>query len=162
MTAESAGSFGPEESSPLRVRLFRVEDANRVVAIAADSPGAAAWSVASYQRLPTQSGMLAFVTEEPSGITGFLVAQAFEKQAEILNLAVAPQKRRQGYATALLLAALREFQAHDVREVHLEVRESNTAAIAFYNTHGFVKSGLRRGYYRAPDENAVTMLRKIP
>jgi [ribosomal protein S18]-alanine N-acetyltransferase len=106
--------------------------------------------------------MLAFVSQEQSEITGFLVAQALQDQGEILNLAVVPGKRRRGYGTTLLLAAMREFQAREVREVHLEVRESNSAAITFYEAHGFVKSGLRRGYYREPDENAVTMVRKMP
>jgi [ribosomal protein S18]-alanine N-acetyltransferase len=157
MTAGSASRFGPEEPAHPQIRTFRLEDADRVWAIAAESPEAAAWHLASYQGLPAQSAMLAFVSEEQREITGFLVAQAVHEEGEILNLAVAPGRRRRGCARALLQAALREFQAREVREVHLEVRESNAAAIAFYEAHSFVKSGLRKGYYRAPDEDAVIM-----
>jgi ribosomal-protein-alanine acetyltransferase len=145
-----------------RVRPLLAQDAERVAAITAESPEAAAWSLGSYQQIPADSAVLALVSEERSEITGCLVAQSSQDQGEILNLAVALQKRRCGCGTALLVAAMREFQARKVREVFLEVRESNSAAIAFYEAHGFVKCGLRKGYYRAPDENALAMTRQIP
>jgi ribosomal protein S18 acetylase RimI-like enzyme len=69
--------------------------------------------------------------------------------------------RRKGEGTRLLGAVLGEFSSGGGKSVYLEVRESNTGAISFYEKHGFAKTGLRKGYYRAPDEGAVTMEKKL-
>jgi tRNA threonylcarbamoyladenosine biosynthesis protein TsaB len=61
----------------------------------------------------------------------------------------------------LLAAALAEFRLRAVENAYLEVRESNTGAIAFYEKHGFVKTGIRKGYYRNPDESAITMEKNL-
>jgi ribosomal-protein-alanine N-acetyltransferase len=50
-----------------------------------------------------------------------------------------------------------ELSRADVREVLLEVRESNQAARAFYASLGFVDDGRRRGYYADPVEDAVLL-----
>ncbi len=50
-----------------------------------------------------------------------------------------------------------EFRLERRKSAYLEVRESNTGAIAFYEKQGFAKTGRRKGYYREPDEAAVTM-----
>ncbi len=76
---------------------------------------------------------------------------------ELLNLAVGPNWRRRGYASALLNAALSECRLQQFESVFLEVRESNQRALAFYMTHGFAPSGRRPNYYRNPIESAVTM-----
>jgi len=82
-------------------------------------------------------------------------------EAEIFNLAVAPQYRRQGHGTALVTAALEGMRSRGIQSVFLEVRESNLGAIAFYEDLGFLRSGRRKDYYRYPDEAAITMVRKL-
>ena len=69
-------------------------------------------------------------------------------QAEILNLAVRLESRRQGDAASLLAAALQEFRRQHAARVFLEVRQSNAGAIAFYSENGFVINSRRKGYYR--------------
>jgi ribosomal protein S18 acetylase RimI-like enzyme len=44
--------------------------------------------------------------------------------------------------------------------IYLEVRASNTKAIAFYEKAGFKKTGMIKDFYG--DEDAITMERKIP
>jgi len=156
----------PAEKSNLQpsgalLRIFRAEDTDAVLAIAAQSPEAAAWSCDSYRTLLQQSGSLALVTEEHGEIVGFLVGREVEQQAEILNLAVSPQHRRRGHATSLLTAALQQFESRGVQSAYLEVRQSNIAAIAFYARHGFRSAGLRKAYYRSPDEPALTMMKNL-
>lgn len=143
------------------VRIFRAADANAVMAIVAESPEAAVWSVESYVKLSEEIGTLALVSETDGEISGFLVARMVGDQAEILNLAVGAKHRRKGEGTALLAAALEKFASRGETIVYLEVRESNTGAIAFYEMHGFAQTGRRKGYYRNPDEAAVTMERKL-
>jgi ribosomal-protein-alanine N-acetyltransferase len=131
------------------------------MAIVAESPEAAIWSKDSYLKLAEETGPLALVSETDGAISGFLVVRVVGDQAEVLNLAVAANYRRKGEGTALLAAAQEEFGLRGVRSVYLEVRESNIGAIGFYEELGFTKTGRRKGYYRAPDEAAVTMERKL-
>ena len=143
------------------VRRFRSADADALMAIAEDSPEAASWSHESYAKLAEEKGTLAFVMETNGEISGFLIGRLTGDEAEVLNLAVAAKHRHQKKGTALLEAALEEFAFRGGNSVYLEVRESNTAGIAFYERHGFAKTGLRKGYYRQPDEAAVTMEKKL-
>jgi ribosomal-protein-alanine N-acetyltransferase len=149
------------QSGVMSVRRFRAEDADAVTAIVEESPAAAIWLKESYQKFAEENGSLALVIETDREITGFLIGRRVGDQAEVLNLAVATKHRRKGEGTALLGAALEEFRSGGGKSVYLEVRESNTGAIAFYERHGLAKTGLRRGYYRHPDEPAVTMERKL-
>jgi ribosomal-protein-alanine acetyltransferase len=104
---------------------------------------------------------LVLVLEVDGQIGGFLLGRLAADQAELLNLAVLASQRRQGAGTALLAKAIQEWRPRGAKSVYLEVRESNTGAIAFYEKHGFAKTGLRKGYYRAPDESALTMVKKL-
>jgi ribosomal-protein-alanine N-acetyltransferase len=75
-----------------------------------------------------------------------------------MNVAVDPDRRRHGIATALLTALLREVAGRD-SQVTLEVRRSNTGAIALYERFGFRSAGVRRRYYQDNGEDAVIMWR---
>jgi ribosomal-protein-alanine N-acetyltransferase len=101
------------------------------------------------------------VVEVDGKISGFLVGRRVEDQAEVLNMAVRADRWHKGEGSALLSAALEELGLRGAKNVYLEVRESNTRAISFYEKHGFSRSGRRKGYYRAPDEAAMTMEKKL-
>jgi ribosomal-protein-alanine N-acetyltransferase len=81
--------------------------------------------------------------------------------AELQNLGTAPDQQRAGVARALVDALLDTCRARGVRELALEVRASNAAAQALYRTHGFRLVGLRRGYYKRPEEDALLMARRV-
>lgn len=80
-------------------------------------------------------------------------------EAELLNLAVLPSRRRQGLAAALLDYADAYLAREGVTDVFLEVRESNLAAKTLYTSRGFQAVGKRRAYYRFPTEDAIVMMR---
>lgn len=149
------------ERGVANVRRFRAEDADAVKKIVGESPEAANWSRDSYAKFEEDDGVLALVIETEGEIRGFLVGRRVEDEAEVLNLAVGMDHRRRGEGTVLLAAALYEFGLGGAKSVYLEVRESNTGAIAFYEKQRFEKTGRRKGYYREPDEAAVTMVRKL-
>jgi ribosomal-protein-alanine N-acetyltransferase len=144
------------------IRRFDARDAAAVGEILARSPQAAAWSVKSLEQL-NQRGELAWViADERTGrIAGFLVVQAVVAEAELLNLCIAPENRRAGLAEALLNEAIAELRSARVDRLFLEVRESNTPAISFYEKHKFRKTGRRPAYYRDPDEAAVLMMKEL-
>jgi ribosomal-protein-alanine acetyltransferase len=143
------------------VRNFLPEDADAVLAIAAQSPTAANWSKESYLKFAREEGSLALVLEINSEIQGFLIGRLSADQAELLNLAVAAAHRRKSAGKALLGHALGEWRSRNAKAVYLEVRESNAGAIAFYEKHGFTGAGRRKGYYHQPDEPALTLVRKL-
>jgi ribosomal-protein-alanine N-acetyltransferase len=146
-----------------KIRPFRPDDAESAAQILQECPQAASWPRASHEKLIGQSGsgVVAFVWEADSLVTGFLVARQVADQAEVLNMAVRAKSRRSGQGSALLLAAFEEFQRREVSRVFLEVRESNTVAITFYRKHGFIPAGRRKGYYRNPQEDAVLMEKEL-
>ncbi len=107
--------------------------------------------------------------ELPDGHHEFLAAEADGKllgyvgmmyvldEGYISNVAVAPDCRRQGIASALIAALLRRADELRLSFVTLEVRESNAPAIALYERFGFAPVGRRKGYYDAPKEDAILM-----
>jgi tRNA threonylcarbamoyladenosine biosynthesis protein TsaB len=142
------------------VRKFKPQDAQAVQEITKRSPEAAQWLLEAYVALNDQ-GHSAWVAEAGGTLCGFFVARVAGDEAEVLNLAVDPAKRRAGIANALLNEAVAEFHRRAVRRMFLEVRESNSAAIHFYEKHGFTRTGSRAGYYREPAEAAVLMMREL-
>jgi tRNA threonylcarbamoyl adenosine modification protein YeaZ len=94
-------------------------------------------------------------------VAGYLAATLQPPYAELQNLATAPEQQRSGVARALMAEFFDTCRARGVREIGLEVRVSNAAAQALYRGLGFRLMGLRRGYYRAPDEDALLMGRRL-
>jgi ribosomal-protein-alanine acetyltransferase len=92
-----------------------------------------------------------------SVVVGFAVASVVAPEAELETIAVAREWQRRGVARRLFAELSAELSAAGVQDVHLEVRESNETAVAFYRVLGFQESGRRRGYYADPVEDAVLL-----
>jgi len=75
----------------------------------------------------------------------------------LLNIAVAPEKRRMGIGTYLLGRVVDLGKNTSIDRIWLEVRPSNTAALALYRGAGFIEDGIRPGYYSDTGEDAVLM-----
>jgi ribosomal-protein-alanine N-acetyltransferase len=88
---------------------------------------------------------------------GYLIYWLVAGEMHILNLAVHPDCRRQGIARALLQEGLRRARAQDAEVAWLEVRPSNQAAQALYESFGFQKVGRRPRYYADNQEDAMLM-----
>jgi [ribosomal protein S18]-alanine N-acetyltransferase len=82
-------------------------------------------------------------------------------QADVVTLAVAPQRWGRGTGTALLLALVDEARRRGHTEVLLEVREDNPRARRLYQRHGFTEVGIRREYYQPSGIDAVVMRRAL-
>ena len=149
------------EQAAATIRVFLPADAAAVTEILKGSPEASQWTEWGFRELLGWRGVLALVREDDRKVIGFIIGRQVGGEAEILNAAVIVARRRKGEGGALLKAALDEFRARQVSRVFLEVRESNQAGIAFYEKHGFSKTGRRAGYYRDPDEAAIVMEMKL-
>lgn len=150
----------------MTVRPMRGDEAAQAAELAGRIETAAHWPAAEYERLCRDAGegslSLCLLAEEPPGeLAGLLAVSAVGPEAELTNLAVVPEKRRRGLASALLAEAIERLSRAGVRTIWLEVRESNQAAIAFYQHHGFQLAGRRRNYYQAPEEDALILNRTV-
>lgn len=96
-----------------------------------------------------------------SRLVGYVLAMVVADEGEIADLAVAPSARRRGVGGELLDRVAADARQGGVRALYLEVRESNTAAIALYRSRGFGPVGRRRGYYRHPSEDALLLRRDL-
>ena len=77
----------------------------------------------------------------------------------INNVGVLEDLRRRGIARALMERLLADLSA--AQSVTLEVRRSNAAAIALYESFGFERVGERKNFYSQPTEDALLMTRKM-
>ncbi len=99
------------------------------------------------------------VAEDEEGhILGYAGLHVILDEGYIDNIAVEPDARRHGVASALLDVYCR-FGAANLAFLTLEVRASNAPAIGLYQKYGFQQAGLRKGYYSHPREDAVIMTR---
>jgi [ribosomal protein S18]-alanine N-acetyltransferase len=134
--------------SAIEVRPALKIDFAAIARIQQCAPEAAQWPV-SYET--EASIFVATVNGEPAGFCVW--SKVAPDEAEILNLAVEPARRRRGVGGALLAAVSRAARA----TLFLEVAESNAGAIAFYRSAGFEPLGIRKGYYAQGNINAVVM-----
>lgn len=114
-------------------------------------------SIASELKNPLS---LWLVAEEAGEIMGYIGSQSVPPESDVMNVAVAPEHRRLGIAQKLVSALCEELAKAGNDSLTLEVRASNTPAIALYEKLGFAQVGLRKNYYRNPREDAL-ILRKI-
>ena len=98
--------------------------------------------------------------DEEGNILGYAGLHVIVDEGYIDNIAVEPDARRHGVASALLDVYCR-FGAVNLAFLTLEVRKSNAPAIALYEKYGFQQAGLRPGYYQNPREDAVIMTREF-
>ena len=99
------------------------------------------------------------VAQEADRVVGYVGSQSAIDEADIMNVAVHPDYRRQGIAEKLINSLVEELKNRGIHALLLEVRASNAPAIALYEKLGFQQVGLRKNYYRNPKEDA-RILRK--
>jgi ribosomal-protein-alanine N-acetyltransferase len=135
-------------NSLVTTRPATERDYPAIAKIQATCPEAAQWPVGDYSNFPI---LMAFTGTEPAGFCAW--RQLGEGEAELLNLAVAPEARRQGVAGALLEALREAATGH----IFLEVADTNVPAITLYRKFGWDRVAVRKGYYDKGTTNAVVM-----
>ena len=104
-------------------------------------------SIAGELENPISLWLVAMDGERAAGYAG---SQRVMDEADVMNLAVLPEYRRQGLAAALMEELIRQLAALSCTSLTLEVRASNMPARNLYEKLGFVQAGRRPNYYRNP------------
>lgn len=94
-------------------------------------------------------GYCCWVLDTGGALAGYGIMSVAVEESHILNVCVAGQARRQGYARALMGHLIETAREHGARIAYLEVRPSNIAALRLYGELGFRHVGTRRAYYPA-------------
>jgi ribosomal protein S18 acetylase RimI-like enzyme len=143
------------------------------------------WSSLDYKNEIERKDGLAFVVKEQSQVVGFIVARLImkvistnstnnltstietslreknspnlEAEIEIYNIAVKLNFQNQGVGQKLINQIVSRTANLQSRSIWLEVRESNTKAIKFYEKNGFTKISKRKNFYGNPLEDGIVM-----
>lgn len=147
----------------VRIRTARREDVGAVVALERGVVEASHWAEGEYVGIVggVTGGAVRrclLVAERGDALVGFAVGKVIAGVGgELESVAVAAGARRAGVGRALCEAVISWCRAEGAEEVELEVRSASQAAMALYESLGFVRVGMRRGYYREPADDAVLM-----
>ncbi len=136
----------------------------------ADLPGvraieqtlAAPWTFAQLEEELTIGHGWQLVAKTDGGqVLGYLFASLVLDEAEIRKIAVAVNSRRLGIGQLLLSAAFSHLLRRQIRSCFLELRASNTPALALYLKNGFHIAGRRKNYYTRPAEDALVLIKTL-
>jgi ribosomal-protein-alanine N-acetyltransferase len=120
------------------------------------------WSARTFRTLLGRPGAELWVAEHASGgVVGYYVLWCIQDQGELANIAVEARYRGQRIGAMLLDHALEVAASRGVETVYLEVRVSNEAARAMYQSRGFEQIGTRRNYYDRPREDACVLMTRL-
>ena len=141
----------------LEIRQAKLYDVPAMARIERDS-FAAPWSADEITKDVTAGGnvyvAVALADDERAG---YAEIRMIAGEAQIYNIAIAPEFRREGIGEALLRHLIDKADADSCKLVTLEVRSGNEAAMELYKKLGFREVGRRKGYYARGGEDAVLM-----
>ena len=118
------------------------------------------WSLEAFQNSLLLKHTIYLVAAEGDKVLGYCGMYHVMNEGEIVNVAVAPEFRRQQVAKKLLEFLFFESVKCDIDNFFLEVRESNAPAIGLYESFGFEQVGIRKNFYEQPRENAIVMWKR--
>lgn len=129
------------------------------------------WSARSFREMVGRPDVVFEVAETQGGaegggggaraIAGYAILYLADADGDLANLATAAAARRKGVGRRLLRHSLETARGRGAHLVFLEVRESNQAARALYESEGFTGVGRRARYYAHPVEDALILRKEL-
>lgn len=148
---------------------YKIESATReslpVVVRITEASGLSEWTLSDYTaELERDDSIFRVAVDGSKSVVGFVVGRVIpssssgsQMEAEIYNIGIVSELKREGIGSALMLAFIERAKLVSVSAVWLEVRSTNSAAITFYEYVGFEAVGDRRHYYTNPVDDAIIM-----
>ena len=115
------------------------------------------WSEKAFRDSMESDMTIYIVAKENDNVAGYAGMYLSFEEGNITNVAVNPLSRRKGIGEKIVRDILNRAYEKGVRDVFLEVRETNSVAIALYEKIGFKEEGIRKNFYDKPRENALIM-----
>lgn len=142
----------------MTIRAFSLTDIESIAGWW-DASSSQPWSLKVIIEAAKKDHYHVLVSEQDSEINGVCLFTLVADECNLLYITVASKNRKQGVAKQLLAALIGQSQQQRISRVFLEVRESNRAAIALYQSNGFSQSGERKNYYSAIKSVSDTLLK---
>ena len=141
------------------LRIAQSNDLDSLLFIHKDTIGSS-WSKTDFaSAIAGKNNKIVFSVVEKEEIIGYIMVGILPPEAEIINIAIIPNKQRKGYGSKAMELMFLELISRKVKIVFLEVREKSTA-VNYYLKNGFEAVGIRKQYY--PDgENALRMQKEL-
>jgi [ribosomal protein S18]-alanine N-acetyltransferase len=152
--SETLSKQASELSGDPAVRRLAYSDLPSVISIERRS-FPAPWSLAMFVLELSKPSGICLAATAGEELLGYLVCSRYDRVWHVMNVAVAPERRRQGIASRLIAQLIAE--AGGELPFTLEVRVSNRDAIAMYEKLGFRSAGVRPRYYQDNGEDALIM-----
>ena len=111
------------------------------------------WSQDQFTTSIENSNNLCYCLSFNGRTIGYLISMLAVDAADILNIGIDPDFKRQGYGTGLLNHLIEELKKRHIGEILLEVRAGNKSAIQFYKKQGFEEISVRKNYYTKNSKN---------
>jgi [ribosomal protein S18]-alanine N-acetyltransferase len=147
--------------NPFVLDGMKEEDLPYVVEIE-NSSCAVPWSESLFFNELKNPKSIPLVARTTNGkVAGYLCASRIIDEGHILNLAVHPDFRKKGVASALIGEIVEQLRNEECRSIFLEVRISNSSARSIYERFGFTVLGIRKNYYGSPEEDALIMVLRL-
>lgn len=141
------------------IREMQLDDLEQVMVIE-NELFSVPWTENGFFSFLLREDALFLVAEEEGKILGYCGVLMVLDEGDITNVAVDKKQQGRGIGKKLIQHLIRVTGQAGVTTLHLEVRQSNAAAIALYEGQGFEKAGVRKNYYESPAEDGILMCRK--
>jgi ribosomal-protein-alanine N-acetyltransferase len=146
----------PSETTPDRVQVRKLAYSDLPAVIAVERRSfPTPWSLAMFVLELSKPSGVCLAATAGDDLLGYVICSRYDQVWHLMNIAVAPERRRGGVAARLLVRLLEEAKGE--LPFTLEVRVSNRAAIAMYERFGFRSAGVRPRYYHDNGEDALIM-----
>lgn len=161
-TIERAGGLGGNPAAEPTVQLHEMTaaDLDEVLAIERQVQ-AVPWSRQNFTDA-LLAGHAGWILRRMGAVLGFALLMDAPDMAHLLLIGIRPDVQRQGLGSRLLQACTAHVRQTGLPALTLEVRASNEPAILFYESHGFSRHGVRRGYYPGPNGREDAWIMTLP
>ena len=140
------------------INKMTTEDIEDVALIEAEAYGRHHWSKSSFYDELNNNLAKYYVAKTPEGeLVGYAGTWHIIDEGHITTIAVKNSHLRQHIGEAIILKIIEDCYSAQIKYLTLEVRVSNTPAIALYTKYGFNSLGTRKGYYQDNNEDALIM-----
>jgi ribosomal-protein-alanine acetyltransferase len=115
------------------------------------------WDEAALLSELSNAASIAVLAKNGQQVIGFCAFSAVKEEANLNMILVHPKYRKNGVGEIMLKEAVKKIKEKGATEAYLEVRVSNEAAINLYQKFRFEQVGLRKNFYKNPEDDALIM-----